>query len=82
MQEVAPLVVRATLQLHAYISSTFRKTSINFHYEFNLRHISNIFQGLLLSVNDKYPDPEKLVRLWIHECERTYGDRLVTAENL
>lgn len=41
--EMAPLVVRATLQLHAYVSSTFRKTSINFHYEFNLRHISNIF---------------------------------------
>jgi dynein heavy chain len=23
-----------------------------------------------------------MVRLWIHESERTYGDRLVTLENL
>jgi dynein heavy chain len=29
--------------LHTAIVSNFRKTAINFHYEFNLRHISNVF---------------------------------------
>jgi len=47
-----------------------------------LRHISNIFQGLLLSSAEKYQDPVKLITLWIHECERTYGDRLVSYEHL
>lgn len=64
------------------MTSTFRKTSINFHYEFNLRHISNIFQGLLLSESGRIQEPERMLRMWIHEAERTYGDRLVSKEHL
>jgi len=30
----------------------------------------------------KFQDPDKLVRLWVHESERTYGDRLVSVEHL
>lgn len=41
-----------------------------------------VFQGVLLSDPSKYTEPERLIRLWIHECERTYGDRLVNAEHL
>jgi hypothetical protein len=26
------------------VSSTFRKTAINFHYEFTVRHLANVFQ--------------------------------------
>ena len=39
----------AALALHNQVAATFRKTAANFHYEFNLRHISNVFAGLLLS---------------------------------
>lgn len=28
----------------AQVSSTFRKTAINFHYEFTVRHLANVFQ--------------------------------------
>lgn len=82
VQEQAAFIVRASLLLHQSVTQNFRKTAINFHYEFNLRHISNIFQGLLLSSAEKYQDPVKLITLWIHECERTYGDRLVSYEHL
>lgn len=37
---------------------------------------------MLLSAPEKYQEPDKIIRLWIHECERTYGDRLVSAEHL
>lgn len=82
LQEIAPLIIRSALSLHQIVISSFRKTAINFHYEFNLRHLSNIFQGLLLSDSSKYAEPEKFVKLWIHESERTYGDRLVSQEHL
>ena len=38
--------------------------------------------GLLLSDPNKYQEPDKLIKLWIHECERTYGDRLVSYDHL
>lgn len=57
---------------------TFRKTAINFHYEFNLRHISNVFAGILVSRSEEFKvEPDKMIRLWMHESERTYCDRLV-----
>ena len=30
----------------------------------------------------KFIDSDKLIRLWVHESERTYGDRLVSMDNL
>lgn len=44
--------------------------------------MSNVFNGLLLSDPNKFTEPDKLIKLWVHECERTYGDRLVSAEHL
>ena len=75
-------ILKAAMGLHAMVSSAFKKTAINFHYEFNLRHISNVFQGLLVSTPETLPTPEKLVLLWLHESERVYGDRLVNAGDL
>jgi dynein heavy chain len=41
-EQVAPMI-KATLTLHADVVSNFRKTALNFHYEFNVRHLTNIF---------------------------------------
>lgn len=43
IQELANTIVRTTLIIHTNVCGAFKKTSTNFHYEFNLRHISNIF---------------------------------------
>jgi dynein heavy chain, axonemal len=31
---------------------------------------------------DQFKSAEKFVHLWLHESERVYGDRLVSAEDL
>lgn len=31
---------------------------------------------------NKYQEPDKMIRLWAHESERSYGDRLVSSEHL
>lgn len=47
------------------------------HYTFNLRDISKIFQGIC-SVNSQAISAKvELIRLWIHENKRVFGDRLV-----
>jgi dynein heavy chain len=79
---VSSNMIKAALGLHTMVSQTFRKTAANFHYEFNIRHLSNVFQGLLVAQPDQFETPEKFVHLWLHESERVYGDRLVCAEDL
>ena len=37
---------------------------------------------MLLADPAKFIDSDKLIRLWVHESERTYGDRLVSMDNL
>ena len=79
---IAKDIVRASVSLHFAVQGGFKKTAVNFHYEFNVRHISNVFQGLLISSPEQFQEPEKFVHLWLHESERVYGDRLVSGEDL
>jgi len=75
-------LLKATLVVHKEVAQTFRKTATNFHYEFNIRHVGNVFQGLLMSSPLKLKTPESVATCWVHECYRVYGDRLVSPEDL
>lgn len=44
LQKSCPALVQLALALHQRISSTFLPTAVKFHYIFNLRDLSNIFQ--------------------------------------
>uniref|UniRef100_A0A8D0EXS5 Dynein axonemal heavy chain 17 n=1 Tax=Strix occidentalis caurina TaxID=311401 RepID=A0A8D0EXS5_STROC len=77
VQKLQPQLVAAALALHQKVASTFLPTAIKFHYLFNLRDLSNIFQGILFSTPECLKSPVDLVRLWLHEAERVYGDKLV-----
>ena len=80
--EMGKRIVQAALQLHRKVASTFRKTASNFHYEFNIRHMAGVFQGVLMGKSEVFREPLKLAQLWLHESERVYGDRLVSKEDL
>ncbi|XP_015272477.1 PREDICTED: dynein heavy chain 17, axonemal [Gekko japonicus] len=77
IQKMHSQLVSAALALHQKITYTFLPTAIKFHYVFNLRDLSNIFQGLLFSTHECLRVPVDLVRLWLHEAERVYCDKLV-----
>ncbi|NXL59531.1 DYH17 protein, partial [Chordeiles acutipennis] len=77
VQKLQAQLVAAALALHQKVTCTFLPTAIKFHYLFNLRDLSNIFQGLLFSTPQCLKSPMDLVRLWLHEAERVYGDKLV-----
>jgi len=82
VQELVAPVIKSTLSVHNDVGTNYKKTATNFHYEFNVRHLTNVFQGLLQARLDVIKEPDNLVRLWNHEIERIYGDRLVNAEDL
>ncbi|KAI8492612.1 Dynein heavy chain 9, axonemal [Branchiostoma belcheri] len=72
VQKAAGTLVNAALGLHSKITASFLPTAIKFHYVFNLRDLSNIFQGMLFSMPDCVKAPLDLVRLWLHESSRVY----------
>ncbi|CAG7717651.1 unnamed protein product [Allacma fusca] len=75
-------IVNAALALHTKVVQSFLPTATKFHYVFNLRDLSNIFQGLLFSTSDCLKTSCDLVRLWLHESTRVYGDKLVDDKDI
>ncbi|XP_045523813.1 dynein beta chain, ciliary [Pieris brassicae] len=75
-------VVSATIALHNKVSQVFLPTAIKFHYIFNLRDLSNVFQGFLFSTNECLVNPSDIIRLWLHETHRVYGDKLTEDKDI
>ena len=49
-----------------------------FVYNWNMRELSNLFRGMLLSNVVHFTRPGAFVDLWLHESNRVFADRLVT----
>jgi len=82
--EVAALtdnVVGATLDIYNKISAELLPTPAKSHYTFNLRDVSKVFQGILLTKPVCVQNSDSMVRLWIHETCRVFYDRLVNDED-
>lgn len=77
IRELAPKLVEASIALHKKTTEMFMPTALKFHYQFNLRELSNVFQGLCLSAGNKYTEPDQMIRLWMHECMRVFSDRMM-----
>ncbi|KAM7383622.1 hypothetical protein PAMP_003257 [Pampus punctatissimus] len=82
VQRSVASVVQAAITLHHKMVHSFLPTAIQFHYTFNLRDLSNIFQGILFAGPESVKDSTDLVLLWLHESCRVYSDRLVDVRDL
>ncbi|CAG9581716.1 unnamed protein product [Danaus chrysippus] len=80
--KISKNVVAASIALHNKVSQVFLPTAIKFHYIFNLRDLSNVFQGFLFSTNECLVNPSDLIRLWLHETHRVYGDKLTEDKDI
>ena len=61
------------------LAQLFSPTAVKFHYIFNLRDLSNVFQGLLFSTNECAPLPGDFLRLWIHEVTKDFFPRSLSS---
>lgn len=74
------IVVGSTIDVFKQLLERLLPTPSKFHYTFNLRDISKVFQGFLMCKPICVPDPESCARLWIHEISRVFKDRLIDEE--
>lgn len=57
------------------------RTPVKFHYIFNLRDLSRIYEGLTRSTLDKFFNKDQFLRLWRNEVTRVFSDKLITKED-
>ncbi|XP_061675536.1 dynein axonemal heavy chain 11 isoform X2 [Syngnathoides biaculeatus] len=82
LQKSFTAVVQAAITLHNKMGLTFLPTAIKFHYTFNMRDMSNIFQGILFAQPENVENSADLALLWLHESSRVYSDRLLDVKDL
>ena len=70
-------ITQATLSLYYQCSEKLPRTPVKFHYIFNLRDLSRLYEGLMLSTTDQINTKAGLIRLWRNESLRVFSDRLI-----
>lgn len=78
IRELVNNITTATLDLYRSIIQELPPTPSKFHYIFNLRDLSRVYQGLCLSTPERFDNPAQFVRVWRNECLRVFYDRLIS----
>ncbi|XP_037633762.1 dynein heavy chain 10, axonemal [Sebastes umbrosus] len=77
IQQVCDKVTLCTLELYNNIIKDLPPTPSKFHYIFNQRDLSRVFNGLTLTKPDRFLTVTQFVRVWRNECLRIFHDRLI-----
>eukprot|EP01033_Poteriospumella_lacustris_P008676 gene8676-6241_t len=81
VKAAAAKITACTLRLFAFIVEKMPPTPSKFHYIFNLRDLSRVYEGLCNATPDTVSVPSHFARLWRNECDRVFYDRLTTVED-
>jgi dynein heavy chain len=87
----------ATIMLWNKMKAKMLPTPAKFHYVFNMRELSRVFQGVLLTPADTIlhrgghmvkaglmkpvEAPSVVLGIWAHECERVFADKLTNHDD-
>ncbi|NXD07257.1 DYH10 protein, partial [Nothocercus nigrocapillus] len=74
---IADKMTVCTLELYKMIVHDLPPTPSKFHYIFNLRDLSRIYNGLVLTTPERFQTVAQMVRVWRNECLRVFHDRLI-----
>uniref|UniRef100_A0A8D8Y9A0 Dynein heavy chain 2, axonemal n=1 Tax=Cacopsylla melanoneura TaxID=428564 RepID=A0A8D8Y9A0_9HEMI len=67
----------ATINLYENVLANLIPNPDKMYYVFTTKDISKVFEGLLRSDPSAIPNKDTFTRLWVHECNRVFSDRIV-----
>ncbi|KAM8866758.1 dynein axonemal heavy chain 10 isoform 2-T2 [Synchiropus picturatus] len=79
--KVCDTVTSCTIELYNKMVKDLPPTPSKFHYIFNLRDLSRVYNGLVLTEPDRFVTAVQFVRVWRNECLRIFHDRLINDED-
>lgn len=76
-------LVDGCVEVYSSVCSSLLPTPSQSHYSFNLQDMSRVLGGILSIAPPSCGGdvPAALTRLWVHEVQRVFGDRLVCEED-
>ena len=74
-------VVNATIELFQKVSAEMLPTPVKMHYSYNLRDVGKVFQGIALGIPLSVKDDFGFIKLWAHECQRVFRDRMINLQD-
>jgi len=74
--ELSGKLCGATVDVWDKVKRSLLPTPLRFHYIFNMRDLSRVFQGIMDCPNDIVTDQSTLIALWKHENIRVFSDKL------
>lgn len=81
VREAANGITACILRLYTFVIEKMPRTPTKFHYIFNLRDLSRVYEGICNATSDVIDSKPSLVRLFKHECDRVFCDRLISEED-
>merc|ERR1719487_1669901 len=78
----ATAVVTGTLEVYSSVLKDMLPTPAKSHYVFNMRDVAKVFQGICQCTRESLPKLDDLCKVWLHECERVFKDRLTTEQDM
>lgn len=73
--DIIPHLVPLTRVFWQNVKAKMLPTPANFHYVFNLRDLSRIWEGMLKIQAEECENMQTVLKLWCHECTRVIADR-------
>ncbi|MCJ8749245.1 hypothetical protein PDJAM_G00174240 [Pangasius djambal] len=81
VKQAAGSIVDAAVEIYHRMSVDLLPTPAKSHYVFNLRDLSKCVQGMLQCEPGTVQDQNQIFRLFCHECQRVFHDRLINNED-